>query len=120
MKHYMLAGHDVVPCADMLAWVNWFGPAGDEARRVGLDIIDGHEVSTVFMGLDTNPQSTVPRGVFETRVVLATGESAIVAKYSAWVEAQVGHTNIVGRLQQHLTGAEATAQLMARLRLENT
>ena len=36
--------------ADLIAWAKWFEEV--ENRRVSLDVVDGAEVSTVFLGLD--------------------------------------------------------------------
>lgn len=48
-RHYILVGHDVVPCIDLQTWAEQFEY---ENRRVAETFVNDVRVSTVFLGLD--------------------------------------------------------------------
>lgn len=97
--HYILEGHEPVPCDDWMAWARWF----EKAERIVAQthLIDGSKVSTVFLGLDHSFGSGPPI-LFET--CLFSGEteysellkrdlhpSEVVDRYATWGEAMDGH-----------------------------
>ncbi len=82
---YILNGHRPVPCEDLMTWAKWFGTAD---RTVAKTLIDGVEVSTVFLGLD-HRFSNGPPLLFET--VVFGPENEECDRYSTWEEAEAGH-----------------------------
>ncbi len=64
-RHYILAGRDIIPTINLMAWAVWFeGPE----RFIAHARVRGYRVSTVFMGLDQNVFDKGPPLLFETMV----------------------------------------------------
>jgi hypothetical protein len=65
-------------------------------KHVGDDIINGHRVSTIFLGLCHNydPFSNIPI-VFETMVFQNDRSDIYQERYSTWKEADEGHKRAI-------------------------
>ena len=99
--HYILKGKLAVPEPNPLVWAKWFEQAD---RHVAQDYLGGERVSTVFLGIDHNWEETSPV-LYET-MRFAEGETQLVARYSTWEQAELGHRLIVESLQQQLNSYE--------------
>lgn len=94
----------------LMEWAAWF-EGGVDQRRVALTVLaSGVEVSTVFLGLNHN-WGPGPPLLFETMVFGSATDSDDLdcRRYSTWAEAEVGHMEMVERLQ------EVEAQALALL-----
>jgi hypothetical protein len=95
--HYILVGHQVVSCSDLMTWARWFETAD---RCVAYTEQDEVRVSTVFLGLDHNYRDEGPPVLFET--IVFTGHDSWVdeqmERYSTWDEAVEGHRNMVAKI----------------------
>ena len=87
ITHYRLNGHEVEPCS----FEDWT-LLDISLRRVGLDEIEGYEVSTIFEGLNHALSGRPPR-IFETAVLDAASGTLInvLERYATWDEAEQGH-----------------------------
>jgi hypothetical protein len=65
-------------------------------KHVGDDIVDGHRISTVFLGLCHNfdPFDKTPI-VFETMVFQSDRRDIYLERYSTWQEAEAGHQRAI-------------------------
>jgi len=120
IDHYVLDGHEPRLETDWMAWAMWFEKAD---RHVALTVLlDGSEVSTVFLGLDhgwgggspvlfetcvflhedTEPGSTWPSG----RLVPS---SEVQRRYCTWAEAEIGHMELCEQLTNALAAWQAKA-----------
>jgi|SRR5882672_1054789 len=97
---YKLVGHEVVPCADIMEWAQWFETAQRRVMRTKL--IDDSEISTVFLGLDHSFSDGATPMLFETALISGekhyceflhreVHEIEVVARYATWAEAEEGH-----------------------------
>jgi len=86
MTKYILDGHKVVRCDDMIKWSQWFA-TGD--RQVALTEKDGIRVSTVFLGLDHGWGKGKPV-LFET-MIFGGPHDENMYRYHTWEEAEAGH-----------------------------
>jgi hypothetical protein len=105
-RYFILEGKKPRPVRDVMTWAQWFE---DAERRVAFSVmLDGSEVSTVFLGSDHNHSGRGRPVLFETCVFLhestAPGtvlfgrtirQSEVLQRYSTWAEAEVGHMEIV-------------------------
>jgi len=87
MNHYILNGHEIVPCEDVLEWMKWFEKPD---CHVGYDKKKGILVSTVFLGRDHNFGSKGLPILFET-MVFGGEHDGEQERYSTWEEAEEGH-----------------------------
>ena len=87
MNYYILNGHEIVPCEDVLEWAKWFEKAD---RHVGYDEKKDIQVSTVFLGTDHNFGSKGLPILFET-MVFGGEHDGEQERYSTWKEAEAGH-----------------------------
>jgi hypothetical protein len=92
--HYILVGHQVVSCSDLLTWARWFESAD---RHVKLTEQGDVSVSTVFLGLDHGFRDEGPPIVFETMVFVGHS-SEDCERYSTWEEAEEGHARWVAQV----------------------
>ena len=83
---YILDGHDVVECRDLVEWGKWFETAD---RKVAKDTKNDITISTVFLGLDHSSGGGTPI-VFETMVFGGEYDGEL-DRYSTWAKAEVGH-----------------------------
>lgn len=96
MHHYILDGHEPVPEPDVLRWGHWMQSAD---RVVDKTVVDGQEVSTVFLGLD-HQWGIGPPVLFETMVFgLGSSLDEHCERYSTWDDAIAGHDRIVGEVR---------------------
>ena len=72
----------------------WGGQFETMVRHVGDDMIDGHHVSTVWLGLDHNHFGGRPL-LFETMVFKARGQDIYMRRYTTWEQAVEGHKKAV-------------------------
>lgn len=84
---YILEGDAIVPCDDLLVWGRWMQTAN---RHIGLDVISGVKVSTVFLGLDHNFGLDGPPVLFET-MVFGGGFDQEQERYCTIEQAKQGH-----------------------------
>ena len=97
MRLYILRGHTPVPCADLLAWAQWFENAA--ARRVAQTKIGGARVSTVFLGIDHRHSGNGPPILFET-MIFGGARDGWQERYATWDDAQAGHARAVYMLRE--------------------
>jgi len=102
VEHWILDGHEVVECADLLKWGQWMEDNHNNRHVADIDIPwfvdDVIRVSTVFLGLDHGFGGTLGPIFFETMVFcnikgLKLGDQ--MDRYGTWDEAVAGHNKIV-------------------------
>lgn len=115
-KYMLRPDHSIERTTDLMKWANWFERAcRDGSRRVArTELLDGSEVSTVFLGLDHDwfgkrpvlfetayliDPNTAPPAIHDGR---AYQQIEIVDRYCTWAEAEVGHMEHVERLTGRL------------------
>lgn len=89
-RKFILDGKDLKP-VDLMTWARWFATAD---RHVAREEVNGHLVSTVFLGTDHNFGSGGPPLLFETMVFPA--DSAFASqdwceRSSTWDDAEQAH-----------------------------
>lgn len=97
LGQFILEGREVVPCPDLMKWARWFETFD---RRIAFDDVNGHSVSTVFLGLD-HGWGEGPPLVFETMVFKngsMTGEEQW--RCATYDEAEAQHARAVGIFQR--------------------
>lgn len=92
---YILNGHEVVPCHDLLEWATWFETAD---RHVANDWFKEVRVSTVFLGLDHSFLLAGPPLIFETMVFGGPLDQE-QERYSTWDEAEKGHAEMLAKVK---------------------
>jgi len=97
---YLLDGHDVVPCEDLLEWALNFERS---ERHVGLTNFDPDiTVSTVFIGLDhSSGFHEGPPIVFET-MVFGGKLDGEMDRYCTWEQAERGHQEMCNKVEWDL------------------
>lgn len=82
----------------LLHWVKWFGRAEQDGRlQVARDKVGAAEVSTVFLGINTN---VIPNGkplVFETMMV-RNGEGTVMGRRATLATARTLHAQVLETL----------------------
>lgn len=110
---YVLEGHTPVPIDDVLEWARRYEQS--ENRRVARTSINGWDVSTVFLGIDSNIFSEVPL-LFETMIFSETEITKTelfgrkfrksldnyCKRYATWDEALAGHEAAVNYIREGL------------------
>lgn len=91
-KHYILNGHDVVPC-DLITWAKFFEKSN---RVVAKTKVGDSDVSTVFLGLDHRYGDEGPPMVFET-MIFGGPLADYQKRCSTWAEAEAMHAEAVHR-----------------------
>ena len=89
--YYILDGHKIVPCDDVLKWAKWLEKA---ERHVADDKENGIRVSTIFLGIDHSFGQEPPL-LFET-MVFGGEHDEDMERYSTWEEAEQGHKKMCG------------------------
>lgn len=85
--------HEAIPVRDVIEWGKWFESAD---RHVAQDEIDGHRVSTVFLGLDHNHSGEGPPILFETMIFKENDMSdEYQTRCSTWEEAEIMHREAI-------------------------
>ncbi len=94
-RHYILNGKVAMPVDDDIEWAKQFKR---EAARVGDWYSNGVRVSTVFLGLNHEFDTTKPPLVFETMIF---GEPCDnwCDRAGTWDEAEVMHESVVAALK---------------------
>lgn len=90
---YILNGHEVVPCKNIIEWGEWFERDGNR-QVMRTNLIDGSVISTVFLGIDHGWGGT-PQ-LFETALLTDDGVS-VCNRYATWAEAEAGHMDWIER-----------------------
>jgi hypothetical protein len=98
---YILEGHEVRRVRSLMKWGRWFETA--ERRVAFTTLLDGSDVSTVFLGVDHQWREGPPV-LFETCVFydpltadtsMFNGKeyraSEVIQRYSTWEQAERGH-----------------------------
>jgi hypothetical protein len=86
---------------DIINGSNWYREHGFEAKRVGLDMIKGFKISTVFLTIDHDHSMQGPPILFETMVTAPDGYDEIVMRYATPQEARDGHALVVRIITIH-------------------
>ena len=119
--YYRLDGQTPVPCRDVREWMQYCESMfGNDANRVGLDLIEDIEISTVFLGLDYNFKPFGPPLLFETIVFhldpISHPETIRMQRYSTWAEAEAGHRAHVAKIRDsHQHAEDHAASLLGHL-----
>ncbi len=104
---------DGIPISDMFVWGKLF--RDHEYKRVGLDVLSGYRISTVWMGLDHGYPPGPPL-IFET-MVFREGEGDPIRldmemmRYSTLVDAERGHKRMVELVRAALGDADMLREL---------
>lgn len=104
---YRLDGRKIIPCKDLLEFAKYDVFSNN---RVGLTEVSGHQVSTVFLGLDHNHTGRGRPILFETMVMFNHEDRDfkslnflnICKRCCTWDEAVDQHSNIVYQLTVEL------------------
>ena len=91
---YILDGHQVVKCGDLMEWAKWFETA---KREVAYDTIGNVRVSTVFLSIDHSFGQGPPM-LFETMVFGGQLDQE-QDRCSTWGQAEAMHAAMVARVQ---------------------
>lgn len=91
-----------VQCNDLLAWARWFESGNRVVARS--ELIHGHVVSTVFLGLDHNFSGRGDPVLYETMAFNDYGsiDSIGMRRYRTRAEALAGHDEVVTELVRWL------------------
>lgn len=101
---YLLDGHDVVPCEDLLEWALNFETMDRVVGLTNFDQDDGTQVtvSTVFIGLDHSfSRHEGPPIVFET-MVFGGKLDGYQDRYCTWEQAERGHQEMCNKVEWDL------------------
>jgi len=95
--YWILDGKNPVPEPDALKWAQWFEI---HERHVDKTIVQGYEVSTVFLGMDHGHSAEGPPVLFET-MIFAEGSRHDLAmwRYCTWDQAARGHAEVVKQIE---------------------
>jgi len=98
--------NEPVPCEDSLEWARWMKD-NHERRKVARSHVDGHVVSTIFLGMDhafLEPSEPI---LYETMVFRAGDDGEVdsfmdqaMERYRTREEAVVGHRRMCQRIQE--------------------
>jgi len=92
MNYYYLNDDNTYEPCSIKEWSNqahkFYSTGG---KHVGDDFIDGHRISTVWLGVDHNYFSDSAPLLFETMVFDKDKNSIYCELYSTWDEAEEGH-----------------------------
>lgn len=99
---YILKGHTPIPEPDSRKWAEWYEQAR-EICRVAFDEIGEVQVSTVFLGIDSNFLNKKAKpSLFET-LIRGGQDDGTIERYPTWQEAETGHAQWVKRLKSETT-----------------
>ena len=93
MSKYYLNDDKTYRECGLMEWAEQFETMD---RHVAKDVINGHRVSTIWLGLDHNYFGGKPL-LFETMIFVDEhgGNDIYVDRYSTWEEAQIGHLRAI-------------------------
>jgi hypothetical protein len=107
-----------MPCVGLMEWAMWFETAGAQ-RRVARDLIDGHLISTIFLGLDQNIGASATDDPLHYRPVLwetmawnEIGEQTFQRRYRSREDALAGHAETVAWVRRNLALQESQLKEM--------
>lgn len=92
-RAYLLDGRTPVKCS-LMDQIAAKQSLGCPAWRVGKNVIEGDEVSTVFLGSDHSWAGGPPQ-LFETMIFKPDGDSYVVGRCATYDEAEKMHANHV-------------------------
>jgi hypothetical protein len=92
IRHYVLKGHEAVPCADVMEWARAFEGANRRVAESGESGEGKTWVSTVFLGLD-HQWGDGPPMIFET-MVFGGEHDQYQDRCSTWDEAEAMHKRV--------------------------
>lgn len=106
--YWILEGTTPVLCSDHVKWCSWFATAN---RKVAEDVVEGHLVSTIFLGINHDFLSSKPI-LFETMVFDGeeTMQEEYHLRYSNWDDAVAGHRAILALVKLTLSPDESSHQ----------
>ncbi|CAB3802741.1 hypothetical protein LMG28614_05686 [Paraburkholderia ultramafica] len=107
--YYKLVDKKVTRCATAREWHEWFEAATQSGERfVAQDEVGAIEVSTFFVGADTNSGQAGQLKLFETVVFDKGGKevAALNAQYKTWNGAAEGHRAVLRKLRNQTSGIE--------------
>jgi hypothetical protein len=96
--HYILEGHEV-KAVDMMTWARWLQTARQDRVVARTTVMEGVDVSTVFLGLDHRFGEDGPPLIFET-MVFGGQHDQDMQRYSTWDEAEAGHKRMCEMLKE--------------------
>lgn len=94
---YVLIDH-VVRRAEPAAYEAFW--ARENPGRVGLDVVNDIEVSTVFLTRPVGNDASGAPLLFETALFGPSGHIGVLRRYSSWDDARLGHRATVDALRQ--------------------
>jgi len=94
--YYILDGHKAIPCTS-LEWARWYETA-KQKRIVAKDTVCGHDISTVFLGLDHQWNDVGPPHIFETMVFGGPLDQE-QERCSTWEQAEKMHGDMCNRVR---------------------
>ena len=96
MTHYFLNEDHSVRHCEFMEWAEQFKKMSHaDTRHVGNDMINGHHVSTVWLGLDHNYYGGPPL-IFETMVFHGYScDDIYMDRYTTWEQAVEGHKKAI-------------------------
>lgn len=96
--HYILSpDHSPVPCHNEAMWHLWMWTSQDE-RQVAHAVVNGVQISTVFLGIDHSWTGAGPPILFETLVIGGDLDKS-EQRYAFWDDAVEGHKQWVARIE---------------------
>lgn len=72
----------------------------EDPGRIGLDIVNDVEVSTVFLAKPSGRDASGAPLLFETALFGSTGHIGVLRRYTNWRDAWLGHQAIVDELRR--------------------
>lgn len=88
MEHYILVGHDVVPCKDIIVWANYY--SSPEHRNIAETIRGNIRVSTIFLGVNVGDEAPL---FFET-MIFGGKHDQYQVRYATFDQAVYGHIKV--------------------------
>lgn len=110
---YILDGHKVVVCNDLMTWAKWFETADRDVNKTFIGIeawkcwlgkpfkikrFEPVKVSTIFLGID-HSFGNGPLQLFETMIFGGKLDQEMW-RYSTWEEAEKGHQTAVNKVKE--------------------
>jgi len=96
VRYFILQGRQPVPVETHLQWALWCGSHAEDAV-VGCDQVDGVEITTAFVGVNTQNGPSAEALVFQT-LCERGAETEVVGNYATWEEAERGHQDALRRV----------------------
>lgn len=98
---YVLEGRIARPARSVFEWVRWYANPS-EAQLVARSALGGGlTLVTIFLGIAPKDQ---PEHAFSSAALFANGESAMLARYITWDEADYGHGYLAQAISTYMQG----------------